>query len=117
MGNGNWRASPFDGTRRQVSNESSSRAVEYSIDEEKMEVSELWEYVGKTDERICSVAMGNATILPSTGNVLITFGSVIYTDGMISAASGQGASHARIVEVDNNHDSDRVYSFPTQESN
>ena len=117
MGNGNWRASPFDGTRRQAPNESSSRAVEYSVDEEKMEVRELWEYGGNLDERIFSVAMGSATMLPSTGNVLITFGSVIYTDGVSSAASGRGASHARIVEVDNNHDSDRVYSFPTQESN
>jgi hypothetical protein len=111
MDNGNWRASPFDGTRRQSPNESSSRAVEYSVDEEKMEVRELWEYGGNIDERIFSVAMGSATMLPSTGNVLITFGSVIYTDGVSSAASGRGASHARIVEVDKNHDSERVFDM------
>ena len=85
--------------------------MEYSVDEETREVSELWEYGGNIDERIFSASMGSAASLPSTGNVLITFGSVLYTDGVSSAASGQGASHTRIIEVNKTHDSDRVFDM------
>ena len=42
--NGNHRASPFDGTVPLLNDETYSRAVEYAVDEENMEVRQAWEY-------------------------------------------------------------------------
>ena len=42
--NGNDRASPFDGVPRMELSESYSRAVEYAIDEDSMEVTQVWEF-------------------------------------------------------------------------
>ncbi len=63
-----------------------SRAVEYAIDEPSLAVSQVWEYRGDH----CRV-VGDADVLPETGNVLVTFGSL--------APETDGEPGARIVEV------------------
>lgn len=100
--NGNGRASPFDGTQPMSWAVSYSRAVEYAVDEQHMEVRQVWEHGSPATraEVLFSVALSGAQSLPQTGNVLITFGDTIYAGGVSSAGLGLGTSHARIIETD-----------------
>ena len=72
---GNFRASPFATSVLDQNNY--SRAVEYQINEDTMEVSQVWDY-GRTNEvdRLYVDHEGNAEPEPQTGNVLIDFSSV-----------------------------------------
>ena len=96
--NGNFRASPFDPGVPDANNY--SRAVEYSINEQTMEVSQVWEY-GRTNvaERLYTDHEGNAELLPQTGNVLMDFGAVSYVNGVAPSQYGPSATMARITEV------------------
>jgi arylsulfate sulfotransferase len=96
--NGNFRASPFDTSVTPANNY--SRAVEYSIDEQTMEVSQVWDY-GRTNmtERLYSDHEGNAEPLPKTGNVLNTFAAVSYVNGAPPSSYGAMATMCRITEV------------------
>jgi hypothetical protein len=96
--NGNFRASPFDPPVPDANNY--SRAVEYSINEQTMEVSQVWEY-GRTNvaERLYADHEGNAEPLPQTGNVLIDFPAVSYVNGSPPSQYGPSATMARITEV------------------
>ena len=42
--NGNYRASPYDGTVPMTAEESYSRVVEYRVDEDNMRIEQVWEY-------------------------------------------------------------------------
>ena len=69
--NGICRALPFHGPSA-APHECFSRAIEYQIDPDKMEVSEVW--VSSSDEsedRVISWAMGDAHRLPQTDNMLV----------------------------------------------
>ena len=70
--NGNFRASPFDPPLE----EEFSRAVEYKVDQETMEITQVWEYGQFASERIYTDFLGDSDFLPKTGNVLITFGGI-----------------------------------------
>jgi hypothetical protein len=94
---GNFRASPFDPGVADTNNY--SRAVEFSIDEQRMEVSQVWEYSGTNDDRLFTGIVGNADWLPQKGNVLVTFGSVLYENGLSPSRVAPGATMARIKEV------------------
>jgi len=96
--NGNFRSSPFDPPVPDADNY--SRAVEYSINEQTMEVSQVWEY-GRTNvaERLYADHEGNAEPLPQTGNVLIDFPAVSYVNGVAPSSFGPSATMARITEV------------------
>ncbi|MCP5112589.1 MAG: aryl-sulfate sulfotransferase [bacterium] len=59
-----------------------SRAVEYSIDEEKMTTSELWASEARGPEAVVTWAMGDVDWLPDTGNVLVTYGSTLRRDNL-----------------------------------
>jgi arylsulfate sulfotransferase len=109
--NGNSRACPFDGTHPLSGGQTYSRAVEYRIDETAMTVSQVWEYPTPADTRISSVAKGDADWLPSTGNVLITHGVVIFTDGVASSDQGLGATHGRITEVTHTTPAETVFDM------
>jgi hypothetical protein len=76
-----------------------SRAVEYRIDEETMEVSQVWEYGGNTPERLYSGSRGDADWLSVRGNVLITFADISFVNGMRPSAFSEDASMTRIIEV------------------
>jgi hypothetical protein len=96
--NGNYRASPFDPSVTAANDY--SRAVEYSIDEQAMTVSQVWDY-GRTNAtvRLYSDHEGNAEPLPITGNVLSNFAAVSYADGAPPSSYGATATMSRIVEV------------------
>lgn len=94
---GEWRASPFDPKLPDPDNY--SRAVEYSIDETNMTISQVWDSYDSgqgSGDRIYSTIMGNADWLPQHHNVLTTYAWVNYTNGVLVAANG--ALMARIVE-------------------
>jgi arylsulfate sulfotransferase len=95
---GNNRAMPFNPRLPDTNNY--SRAVEYKINEETMEISQLWEY-GKTNarQRLYVDHEGNAEPEPKTGNVLIAFSAVSYVDGVPPSSFGASATMTRIQEV------------------
>ncbi|MEJ2608753.1 MAG: aryl-sulfate sulfotransferase [Candidatus Thiodiazotropha sp.] len=107
--NGNHRASPFTGIEPMPYADSFSRAVEYDIDEENMEVRQVWEYGTNIDRRFFSPYIGDADSLKNTGNTLITAGVVMVLGNEFSSALGFGESHARIIEVDHNTPAEKVF--------
>jgi arylsulfate sulfotransferase len=95
--NGNFRASPFDGNPVLSG---PSRAVEYAIDEDNMEVSQVWEYGAESPaDALFSGALSDADWMTQTGNVLIDFGNVASVNGVPSDDLGLGSNHTRIIEV------------------
>ncbi len=100
--NGNFRASPTDPILPGA--ESFSRAVEYAIDEDTMEITQVWEYGSDTEEIIYASAQGDADWLSLTDNVLITFGRIARIDGV-----SHDGSLSRIIEV--NRAGDRVFDL------
>jgi hypothetical protein len=109
MDNGNFRASPFDGNTLRLDSENYSRAVEYSIDEENMEIEQYWEYGSQVDQRYYSPSRGDADWMKETGNVLITYADVVFVGGVSSESLGMGAKHTRIVEVDHTEQANKVF--------
>jgi arylsulfate sulfotransferase len=107
--NGNNRASPFDGREPIQDGENYSRAVEYMIDEENMEVQQVWEYGTQANQIYYSASVGDADSVNSTDNVLITYGDIRYVDGVSSADLGMGSLHTRIIEVDHNTPAQKVF--------
>ena len=95
--NGNYRATPFGASVPDPANY--SRGVEYQIDETLMEVSQVWDYGSNQRERLYTDRVGNAEPLPLTGNILVTFGSVRYVNGVAPSSYGPSASMARIKEI------------------
>ena len=68
--NGNYRARPFEQPAA-VAN-TWSRAVEYQIDFEQKTARQVWtsESAHEVSERVVTIAMGSATEMPETGNIL-----------------------------------------------
>jgi arylsulfate sulfotransferase len=95
---GNFRAMPYASSIADSNNY--SRAVEYKINEQTMEVSQVWDY-GRTnaEERLYTGYEGSADPLPQTGNVLIGFPAISYVNGVPPSAYGPSATMARIKEV------------------
>lgn len=94
---GEWRASPFDPKLPDPDNY--SRAVEYSIDETNMTVSQVWDSYDSGQgggDRIYSSIMGDADWLPQHRNILATYAWVNYLNGAL--LNTNGALMARIVE-------------------
>jgi len=95
--NGNFRACPFDPPVADSANY--SRAVEYAINEQTMEVSQVWEYGGNRPEQLYSGALGGAEWQTNTGNVLVNFGYVSYDNHLPPSPASPGALMVRIQEV------------------
>ena len=107
--NGNHRASPFDPPLANTNNY--SRAVEYAINEQTMEITQVWDY-GKTNaDRLYTDRVGNADWLPQRGNVLINFGYVIYVDGARPSPFAPAATMVRIKEVSHDPDPEVVFDL------
>lgn len=94
---GNFRATPFDPPVPDSQNY--SRAVEYKIDESKMEISQVWEYGANVPEPLYTGSVGSAFDLPKTGNVLISFGNVSWINHQKPSMIATNASMARVKEV------------------
>jgi len=97
--NGNHRASPFDGNPPLPNSQNFSRGVEYEIDEGAMEIRQRWEYGENVPDRLYAGFICDADWQPTTGNVVMTFGSVSYVNGATSASQGFGTTHTRIIEA------------------
>lgn len=97
--NGNFRASPFDGTTPMTAAESYSRAVEYRIDTGAMTVEQVWEYGASIDPRLYADFISDADHLPQTGNVWITFGGLQAVGDVPNADLGLGHLQAQLIEV------------------
>lgn len=109
--NGNRRASPFDGTLPVPDEQNFSRAVEYEIDPELMQVRQVWQYGEDAPTKLYSFFISDANSEPMTDNRLMVFGGVTYVDGMSSASLGLGPSHTRVVEVTHDTVSDKVFDM------
>jgi hypothetical protein len=107
--NGNYKASPFDGKVPVRSHENYSRAVEFAVDEDNMEVKQIWEYGTLIDQRYYTASVGDADLMHSTGNVLITFGNISYVGGVRSNDMDMGSSHTRIIEVDHSTPAEKLF--------
>jgi hypothetical protein len=94
--NGNFKASPFDTAVADSNNY--SRAVEYDINEDTMEVSQVWDYAS-TNQTLFTDSVGDADFLKARGNVLVTFGNISYVDGVHPSPYASRASMVRIKEV------------------
>jgi arylsulfate sulfotransferase len=114
--NGSSRTSPFDGRAPLPIRERYSRAVEYAIDEENMEVRQLWEYGAQVEQRYYASSVGDADWLETTGNVLITYGNMVHVGGLTSEELNMGAAHSRIVEVDRNTPAEKVFEVAVYNS-
>ncbi len=83
--NGNHRASAYE-----TPNDSYSRAVLFSVDEEEMTVEQIWSFGESSgSDAFYSSAMGDADWQPTEGNVLICKGLL----------RGENGSYSQIVEV------------------
>jgi len=111
---GNCRAEPFDVKVADQTNY--SRAVEFSIDETNMQVSQVWEYGRTNDDRLYTDRVGNASWLPSQGNVLVTFGYVLYENGLPPNPFAPSATMVRIKEVTHNPEPAVVFDLQVFDS-
>jgi hypothetical protein len=93
---GNDRASPFDPPVADQTNY--SRGVEFSINETNMEVSQVWDSSLADEDRLFTPVVGKAQWLPQRRNVLITYGSVSYINGVHPSTNSPGATMVRIIE-------------------
>lgn len=92
--NGNYRASPPDAGVNTPENY--SRAVEYAINEDTMEVEQIWDF---SIENVYTPFIGDADYLEN-GNVLVTFGGIVKNaEGVPIDVISEGDLSARIVEV------------------
>lgn len=109
--NGNHRASPFDGNVPLEQEQSYSRAVEFAIDEETMEVRQVWEYRYEFDLFQFAPTQGDADWMPITGNVLITSTDTRFIAGIPTREWGLGLAHTSIREVDHNTPAQTVFDM------
>lgn len=99
--NGNFRASPFTGQSLTPADANYSRAVEYSIDQENMTISQVWEWgLDQGGEALYAAFVGDADRTMTQDNTLITFGGLCTENGVASQNLQNCRSSARIIEVD-----------------
>jgi hypothetical protein len=113
--NGNFRAEPFESLVPDQSNY--SRAVEYRINETNMQVSQVWEYSGTNSDRLYTDRVGNAEWLPQKGHVLITYGYVLYENGLPPSSVAPNATMVRIKEVTHDPNPQVVFDLQVFDSN
>ena len=108
--NGVGRASPFD--ERMALEESYSRAVEYAVDEENMEVRQVWEY-GPGDEVFYGRYLGDVDWLPQMDNVLINVGArETNSEGVNQSPGAEGTQRwASLIEVTNESPAKKVWEM------
>lgn len=74
--NANNRANAYE--RRWPLFLNASRVVELAVDREAKTVELVWSYARTWNPRIYVPQMGDADLLPETGNVLVTFGTIVH---------------------------------------
>ncbi|MGL4107818.1 aryl-sulfate sulfotransferase [Clostridium sp. LP20] len=99
--NGNFRSNDMDDVV--LAHNNYSRAVEYIIDEDAMEVEQIWQYGKESGNTLYSAQEGSIDILPNS-NRLITFGSItkdIYGNPIDDVHNPRCKKEAYIIEVSN----------------
>jgi len=109
--NGNFRASPFDGTAKTPARKNYSRAVEYAIDERNKEIRQVWEYGKNMAKPLYAGWISDANWMRTTGNVLITFGGISFTGGERNSDLGQGEISTRVIEVTHDTPAEEVFDI------
>ena len=93
----NYQASPYDALVLDQSNYSS--AVEYSINEKTMTVSEVWNSCWQSNQaRLFTPYVGRVQWLPQTRNVLVDYGAITYINSSVPNPRVPSASMVRIME-------------------
>ena len=110
--NGVARSSPPD--ERMALEDSYSRAVEYSVNEETMEVSQVWVY-GPDDEPFYARYLGDVDWHPQTNNILINAGGrETNADGQ-NSPPGMGTQRwASLIEVTHDDPAEKVWEMRLQ---
>ena len=112
--NGVARSSPF-GAKMELA-DSYSRGVEYSVNEETMEVSQVWVY-GPEDESFYARYLGDIDWQPKTDNILITIGGQETDAEGNNAPRGPGLQRsARLVEVTHEQPAKIVWDLRLQDA-
>lgn len=107
--NGVDRVSPFQGDSMPLA-DSYSRAVEYSVNEETMEVSQPWSY-GPEQEQFYGRYLGDTDWLPTTGNILINVGAQETDAEGNNTPPGKAQRWARFIEVTNGPNPEKVWEM------
>ncbi len=110
--NGVARSSPFD--ERMPLADSYSRAVEYSINEETMEVSQPWQY-GKEQERFYGRYLGDVDWHPDSNTVLINVGAQETNADGVNVPPREAQRWARLMEVTHEAPYEKVWEMRLQE--
>jgi arylsulfate sulfotransferase len=106
---GNYRAMPFLPPLSDANNY--SRAVEYQIDEDRMEVSQVWQYGASPAPATYSVSRGDAEWMNSTSNILITYADTSFVNGLSPSSAATNAHLVRIQEVTHDANPEIVFDF------
>jgi hypothetical protein len=93
---GNYRASPFDPPGADQTNY--SRGVEFSINGTNMQVSQVWDSSLADEDRLFTAVVGKAQWLPQRRNILVTYGSVSYVNGLHPSTNSAKATMVRLIE-------------------
>jgi hypothetical protein len=110
--NGVARSSPSD--PKMPLADSYSRAVEYAVNEETMEVSQVWSY-GRDDEPFYGRYLGDVDWQPQTGNILITIGAQETNSEGKNSMPGPGTQRwARLVEVSHEQPAEKIWEMRLQ---
>lgn len=108
--NGNQRAGAYQDAMPLT--ERYSRAVEFSVDAESMEVEQVWSYGGPGDEHFYSNYVSDADWLPVTGNILVTDGARETDSQGLNAERAEGTEYwARVVEVTHTQPAEKVFEL------
>lgn len=99
--NGNYRAVDTTDTIVDAMN-NYSRGVLYKIDEEKMQVEQIWQYGKLRGNELYTPFLGEIDYLKDSNNFLITFGGITKENGQATdKIGGEGVQvQSKIVEVD-----------------
>lgn len=117
--NGNYKATPF--APKLLAMDNFSRAVEFAIDEDTKQVTQVWEF-GEFDDPVrYAPFIGDADTQPLTGNVIITHGGVTTdAEGIPSDNIGASKTSIYIIEVTHTTPGEKVFELsivdPTPET-
>ena len=110
--NGAARTSPFD--EKMALADSYSRAVEYSVNEGTMEVSQPWVY-GPDQERFYGRYLGDVDWHPETDTILINVGGAETNADGVNVPPRQAQRWARFMEVTHTDPPEKVWEMRVQQ--
>jgi len=93
---GNDRASPYAPPLADSNNY--SRGVEFNINVTNMQVSQVWDSSLADEDQLFTPVVGKAQWLPQTRDILVTYGSISYVNGVHPSTNSPGATMVRIIE-------------------